>query len=168
MAFTTASLAKAREYAERMQGKMAKLREHAEEAIGNGIQVSEVGGAAFAFGYANGRWGEDGELKVLGVPADLGVGFALTGIAMFGGLGKYAEHGVNLGSGALASYAYRSGLELGQAAAQAESPTQPRQVRPGPVRAHMGAPGVPHVNVGWDGAQTYTVHEMPSQPGRDG
>jgi hypothetical protein len=123
MAFTSQSIAKARDYAERMSNKMARLREHAEEAIGNGIQVTEVGGSAFAFGYANGRWGEDGELKVLGVPADLGVGFALTGIAMFGGLGKYAEHGVNIGSGALAAYAYRAGHQLGESAAEKDTPT---------------------------------------------
>jgi hypothetical protein len=107
MAFTSQSLAKARDYAERMSHKMAKLREHAEEAIGNGILVTEVGGTSFAFGYANGRWGEDGEMKMLGVPVELGVGFALTGVAMFGGLGKYGEHGVNIGSGALASFVQR-------------------------------------------------------------
>ena len=49
MAFTSQSLAKARDYAERMSNKMAKLREHAEDAIGNGIQVTEVGGTSFAF-----------------------------------------------------------------------------------------------------------------------
>src|ERR1700689_4440354 len=117
MAFTSQSLSKAREYAERMQKRMATIRETAEKAVGDGIEVPEVGGAAFAFGYANGRWGEDGEMKMLGVPVDLGVGFALTGVAMFGGLGKYGEHGVNIGSGALAAYAYRSGYQLGQSAA---------------------------------------------------
>jgi hypothetical protein len=158
MAFTSQSLAKAREYAERMQGKMAKLREHAEEAIGNGIQVTEVGGAAFAFGYANGRWGENGEIKALGVPVDLGVGFALTGIAMFGGLGKYAEHGVNVGSGALAAYGYRSGFQLGQDAASNTAPNASARKLTGvqTARARMASPPV---NVGWDG-QTFTVHEQ--------
>ena len=156
MAFTSQSLAKAREYADRMQGKMARLREHAEEAIGNGIQVTEVGGTAFAFGYANGRWGEDGEIKVLGVPVDLGVGFALTGIAMFGGLGKYGEHGVNIGAGALASYAYRAGHQLGADASDASSaPASSAKRMAAPTRPRM--PGA-NVNVGWDG-QTYTVHE---------
>jgi hypothetical protein len=161
MAFTSQSLAKAREYAERMSSKMAKLREHAEEAIGNGIQVTEVGGTAFAFGYANGRWGEDGEIKMLGVPVDLGVGFALTGIAMFGGLGKYAEHGVNIGSGALAAYGYRAGFQLGQDAATdsakpaaAKRTSAPKQ----PTRSMNG----PSVSVGWDG-QTYAVHEQQQQ-----
>ena len=158
MAFTSQSLAKAREYAERMQGKMARLRDTAEEAIGNGILVTEVGGTAFAFGYANGRWGEDGEIKVLGVPVDLGVGFALTGIAMFGGLGKYGEHGVNIGSGALAAYAYRAGHQLGADASDSDvKATTARRMSGVPARARMGAP----VNVGWEG-QTYTVHEHPA------
>ena len=160
MAFTSQSLAKAREYADRMSTKMAKLREHAEEAVGNGIQVTEVGGTAFAFGYANGRWGDDGEIKFLGVPVDLGVGFALTGIAMFGGLGKYGEHGVNVGSGALAAYAYRVGAQLGSDAASTDA-ARPNAAlrRAGTPKGRMNAP----VSVGWDAStqgQTYTVHEQ--------
>ena len=155
MAFTTQSLSKAREYAERMQKRMATIRQTAEKAIGDGIEVTEVGGAAFAFGYANGRWGEDGEVKLLGVPLDLGVGFALTGIAMFGGLGDYREHGVNIGSGALAAYAYRSGFQLG-ADAGADSPKSARRAN---VAAPAASPALrPAVSVGWDG-QTYAVRE---------
>lgn len=165
MAFTHQSLAKAREYAERVQNKMAKLREHAEEAIGSGIQVSETTGACFAFGYANGRWGEDGELKIAGVPADLGVGFALTGIAMFGGLGKHTEHGVNVGAGALAAYAYRSGYQLGAEAAQGDGRVAPPAVRKAAAPRAQMSPGPASVNVGWDG-QTYTVHE-PAHAGRE-
>lgn len=153
MAFTSQSLSKAREYAERMQKRMSTIRQTAEKAIGDGIEVTEVGGAAFAFGYANGRWGDDGEVKLLGVPLDLGVGFALTGIAMFGGLGEYREHGVNIGSGALAAYGYRSGFQLGAAAGQ-DSPHAARR-----VNAPAGNPALrPAVSVGWDG-QTYAVHE---------
>jgi hypothetical protein len=156
MAFTSQSLSKAREYADRMREKMSKIREHAEEAVGNGIQVTEVGGTAFAFGYANGRWGEDGEIKVLGIPVDLGVGFALTGVAMFGGLGKYGEHGVNVGSGALAAYAYRSGYQLGAHASEEDA--QPKATKAsmrGGAAPRMGAP----VNVGWEG-QAYAVQEV--------
>jgi hypothetical protein len=159
MAFTSQSLAKARDYAERMSHKMAKLREHAEEAIGNGILVTEVGGTSFAFGYANGRWGEDGEMKMLGVPVDLGVGFALTGVAMFGGLGKYGEHGVNIGSGALAAYAYRSGYQLGQDAANDDA--KPGAARKRNAQATPARLNTPPVSTGWDPhGQTYTVHEQ--------
>jgi len=118
MAFDTKSIAKAREYVERARDKMARIREHAEEAIGTGIQIAEVGGTAFGFGYANARFGENGEVQVMGVPADLGVAVALHGVAFMGGLGKYAEHGHNVGTGALASYAYRTGFQLGATAAQ--------------------------------------------------
>jgi hypothetical protein len=161
MAFTSQSIAKARDYAERMSNRMAKIREHAEEAVGNGIQVTEVGGTAFAFGYANGRWGEDGEIKFLGVPVDLGVGFALTGVAMFGGLGKYGEHGVNIGSGALASYAYRAGHQLGADASSGDTANAAAARRGGSApRPRMSAAPV---SVGWDPSthgHTYTVHEQ--------
>jgi hypothetical protein len=99
MAFDTKSIAKAREYVDKAREKMARIREHAEEAIGTGIQIAEVGGTAFGFGYANARWGQNGEVKVMGVPADLGVAVALHGVAFMGGLGKYSEHGHNVGSG---------------------------------------------------------------------
>ena len=156
MAFTSQSLSKAREYADRMQKRMASIRQTAEKAVGDGIEVTEVGGAAFAFGYANGRWGEDGEMKMLGIPVDLGVGFALTGIAMFGGLGEYREHGVNIGSGALAAYGYRSGFQLGADAAS-NTPRAARVNAP-PVRARMNQPAV---SVGWDGqGQTFAVQEQ--------
>ena len=156
MAFTSQSLSKAREYAERMQKRMATIRETAEKAVGDGIEVTEVGGAAFAFGYANGRWGQDGEMKMLGIPVDLGVGFALTGIAMFGGLGEYREHGVNIGSGALAAYGYRSGFQLGADAAS-NSPRAARASTAPPVRARMNQPAV---SVGWEQGHQYTVHEQ--------
>jgi hypothetical protein len=120
MAFTTMSVAQARELADSAENKyktieraMLKLREKAEGAIGTGIQVAEVSGSAFAWGYANGRWGENGELTLGGMPVDLGVAVALHGVAFLGGLGKYAEHGHNLGTGALAACAYRTGSMMG-------------------------------------------------------
>ena len=145
MAFNSQSLAKTQEYLERMQTRMAKVRQHAETSMGQAIQSAEVTGTAFAFSYANQRWGgEAGEIKVLGLPIDLGIGFALTGLALMGGLGKYTEHGVNIGSGALASYAVRSGAQLGlQAASDGPAPASFRQ----PAARMGGAP----VNVGWDG-----------------
>ena len=113
------TLGEAKEALTRAKHAMGRVREKAEEAIGSGLEVAEVGGTAFGFGYVNGRWGGDeGEMKVFGLPVDLGVGIALTGVSMFGGFGKYAEHGVNVGAGAIASYAYRAGHQLGSDAAQ--------------------------------------------------
>jgi hypothetical protein len=155
MAFNTQSLAKMQDHLERMQGRMAKVREHAEASVGLAIQATEVGGTAFAFGYANGRWGEDGELKVLGLPVDLGVGFALTGLSLLGGLGKYAEHGNNVGSGAIAAFAYRSGMQMGAQAAEASSGATPertsmRMGAPPFTAARMGGTPANQVNVGWE------------------
>ncbi len=118
MAFTVKSVAQAKEMWERAQGKMERLREQAESAIGTGIQMAEVSGAAFGFGYANGRWGENGELAIGGVPVDLGAAVVLHGTAFLGGFGKYSEHGHNLGTGALAACAYRTGAQIGASAAQ--------------------------------------------------
>src|SRR5215471_7564545 len=113
MAFNM-TLSEAKEALERARNAMARVREKAEGAIGQGIEVAEVGGTAFGFGYANAKWGgDDGELKMFGIPVDLGVGIAMTGVAMFGGFGRYGEHGVNVGAGAIASYAYRTGYQLG-------------------------------------------------------
>ena len=159
MAFTSQALAKTEEALTRTREKMARLKETAEEAIGNGIQVTEVGGTAFLMGLANAKWGEDGEIKVLGVSLDLGVGFALTGVAMFGGLGKYAEHGVNVGSGALAAYAYRSGFQLGTEWAEEDDDAdhQPKQSAKKTSAQRSQLNGRSAVMSGEPG-QTYTVY----------
>jgi hypothetical protein len=155
MGFNTQSLSKMQEHLERAQARMAKVREHAEASVGQAIQTTEVGGTAFAFGYANARWGENGELKVLGLPVDLGVGFALTGLSLMGGLGKYAEHGNNIGSGAIAAFAYRSGMQMGAQAADAANGgaaerTSMRMGAPPVNAARMGGMPVNQVNVGWE------------------
>jgi hypothetical protein len=155
------SVAEAREALSRARNAMAKVREQAEEAIGHGIEVAEVGGAAFGFGYANGRWGQDGEIKVLGLPLDLGTGIALTGVAMLGGLGQYTEHGINVGAGAIAAYAYRTGYQLGQSGASDTEDMRMRQMQFRPAPSRMGAPQQ-HVATAGEWApngQAYTVVE---------
>lgn len=159
------TLSEAKEALTRAKSAMGRVREKAEEAIGSGIEVAEVGGTAFGFGYANGRWGGDeGEVKVFGLPVDLGVGIAMTGVAMFGGFGKYAEHGVNVGAGAIASYAYRAGHQLGSDAAQ-DTPTSSKTNSKAAFAAPNGARGaMPRAGTTtageWDShAQTYTVFE---------
>ena len=158
MSFNTMSLKRAREYVERAREKMAKVREHAEEAIGQGIQIAEVSGTAFGFGYAHARWGgAKGQVEVLGVPADLGVAVALHGVAFMGGLGKYAEHGHNVGTGALASYSYRIGSQFGtEAAKHAPAKAGPANyVQTSTPGTFNGAPQ--HAVAGYD-ATPYTVH----------
>jgi hypothetical protein len=157
------TLSEAKEALTRAKSAMGRVREKAEEAIGSGIEVAEVGGTAFGFGYANGRWGGDeGEVKVFGLPVDLGIGVALTGVAMFGGFGKYAEHGVNVGAGAIASYAYRAGHQLGSDAAQdSPSTTNSKASFSAPAGARGAMPRASTSTAGeWDShGQTYTVFE---------
>ena len=116
MSFNTQSLSKMRDLYEGARNRMAKMKEQSEAIIGEGLKVVEVSGSAFALGYANERYGKGGELMVAGVPVDLGVGVGLLGVTLFGGLGKYAEHGANVAAGALAAFGYRSGAEMGRAA----------------------------------------------------
>jgi hypothetical protein len=161
------TLGEAKEALTRAKSAMGRVREKAEEAIGSGIEVAEVGGTAFGFGYANGRWGGDGgEVKVFGVPVDLGVGIALTGVSMFGGFGKYGEHGINVGAGAIASYAYRSGHQLGSDAAQSSDSTNSSTTRasfaaPAARAAMPRGAAASHATAGeWDShGQSYTVFE---------
>jgi hypothetical protein len=159
------TLSEAKEALTRAKSAMGRVREKAEEAIGSGIEVAEVGGTAFGFGYANGRWGGDeGEVKVFGLPVDLGVGIAMTGVAMFGGFGKYGEHGVNVGAGAIASYAYRAGHQLGSDAAQDSSSTNHQTSKASfarPAAARGAMPSASTTTAGeWDShGQTYTVYE---------
>ena len=122
MAFTAAKAAHAAEIIQRAKAQMAKVRETTEEAIGDGLLAVEAGATAFGLGYANMRWGgEHGEMRVLGMPVDLGVATALGGLAAIGGFGKYREHGRNVGVGALALFAGRMGSEAGAKAAHNDS-----------------------------------------------
>ena len=166
MAFTAQALEEAQDGWRRAKEKLSRFREKAEVGIGQAIQATEVSGTAFALGYANGKWGEDGELTVAGVPVDLGVGIALTGVAMFGGLGKYAEHGVNVGSGALAAAAYRTGFQLGQESASSDDTGDSQQQKSSSARKTVAQAAArrtingagQQVSVGSDG-RTVTVHE---------
>jgi hypothetical protein len=161
MAFNM-TLSEAKEALERARNAMARVREKAEGAIGQGIEVAEVGGTAFGFGYANAKWGgDDGELKMFGIPVDLGVGIAMTGVAMFGGFGRYGEHGVNVGAGAIASYAYRTGYQLGSDSASSSTSATPRAAFGPPPAARAAMPPRTATTAGeWDShGQTYTVYE---------
>jgi hypothetical protein len=121
MAFTAAKAAQAAEIVQRAKAQMAKVRETTEEAIGDGLLAVETSATAYGLAYANMRWGEHGEMRVLGMPVDLGVATALGGLAALGGFGKYKEHGRNIGVGALALFAGRMGAEAGAKAARDDS-----------------------------------------------
>ena len=159
------TLGEAKDALTRAKHAMGRVREKAEEAIGSGIEVAEVGGTAFGFGLANGKWGgEDGEIKMFGIPVDLGVGIALTGVSMFGGFGRYAEHGVNLGAGAIAAYSYRTGFQLGSESADTTHASSTKKASFAAPQARAAMPrgnAASHTTAGeWDSqGQTYTVYE---------
>ncbi len=129
MAFTLTNVSQAREMVEQAQKKveraqttLEKFKDKAEGAMATGLKIAEVGGTASAFGYVNGRWGENGELAVVGMPVDLGTAVAMHTVAFLGGFGKYAEHGHNIGTGALAACGYRTAAAAGaKAAAEAKA-----------------------------------------------
>ncbi|MFI4971184.1 MAG: hypothetical protein ACHP7H_00775 [Hyphomicrobiales bacterium] len=104
----------------RMEARLHNLKKKAEKSIEQTLAIVEVNAATFAWGYVNERFGDKTdelglhEYKLAGVPVDLGVGLALLGISLFGGLGKYDEHGLNLGNGSTSAFSYRLGGELGR------------------------------------------------------
>ncbi len=156
------TLGEAKEALSRAKNAMSKVREKAEEAIGQGIEVTEVGGTAFGFGFANAKWGgDDGELKMFGIPVDLGVGIALTGVSMFGGFGRYGEHGVNVGAGAIAAYAYRTGYQLGSDTSASDGTTTTQSSFRSTAAPRRMPSAQSHTTAGqWDPhGQTYTVYE---------
>jgi hypothetical protein len=141
------SAAKVKEVYERLQSRMHSFRKNSEKQIERGFTILENNGALFAWGYANERWGKTAdvtsglnEITIVGVPADLGVGLGLLGLSFFGGLGKYAEHGVNLGNGSTGAFAYRMGADLGRKGAQHATTTSgaPAQMSAGAARVPVG------------------------------
>jgi hypothetical protein len=94
--------------------RMQKIRDRASEQMGHVVQTLEVSTSAFAFGFARGAWAQPGQdVAVMGVPIDLAAGLAGHALALFGGLGRYADDTHNLSDGALASYATALGLKMG-------------------------------------------------------
>ena len=65
------------------------------------------------------------------MPADLLSGGALLALSFFGGLGKYGEHGVNLGNASTGAFSYRMGIEMARKSESAASPKTSGQLRSG-------------------------------------
>lgn len=110
------ALMQAIERADRAENKLAKEAEQRKDMMGRAISIAETAAGVFGFSYANGRWADDGELKVMGVPVDLGVGLVCYGLGFFGAFGKWDEHLIDFGTGALGSYLARLGSHMGAAA----------------------------------------------------
>jgi hypothetical protein len=125
------ALARVKQLQERLTSRMANFKKTNEKRIGQAFAIVEVNGGLAAWGYANERWGtappDDPiglrEVKVMNVPADLVVGLGLLGVSLFGGFGKYDEHGLNLGNASTGSFSYKLGAEAGRRAATKASQT---------------------------------------------
>jgi hypothetical protein len=162
MSFTTATLAEARSYAERARAKMREFRTENSKKIAAGVAAVETTGTAYAFGFLNGRFGgEKGEMSIGGVvPVDLLAGTALHALAFFNGLDdEQAPHAHSIGTGALASCAYRYGHRLGETMAINAG------AKAGPV-ALGGAPPYPQISgaprvMSTPSGQQYTVVQHP-------
>lgn len=163
MALTREKAEQAAEMLERAKARMSKVRESTEEAIGDGLLAVEASATSYGLAYANMRWGEEGELKVLGVPVDVGIATALGGLSAFGALGKYKEHGRNVAVGALSLVAGRMGADAGAKAAREDSDDAYKKTlagggkNAGTIGAGAGAGATS--GAGAAGGQTYVVAE---------
>ena len=125
------SIHRVKEAYDSLKNRMGRIRKESERTIERALQVVETAGTCGAWGYVNGRWGTvsqhdanaQKEVQLLGVPADIGTGVVLLGVSFFGGLGKYDEHGFNVGTGSASAFAYRMGNELGEKAGAAHPRT---------------------------------------------
>ena len=85
-----------------------------------GAKILETVVPAAAFSYMNAR-SAGGEMKIGPVPVDLAAGLGLALLSLFDVVGGWDEDFLNLGIGALSSYAARTGAAFGAAAAAASS-----------------------------------------------
>lgn len=120
--FSPATRERLETYRQKYSHVIAKAREVSDTVT----ETIEVAGTAFGFAWAEGRYGEDkttffgdkdasgAPVAGTGVPASLLVGLA-GHIVIFSGMdGGYAKHIRNISDGALAHYAVKAGLKLGQ------------------------------------------------------
>ena len=118
------SMSRVKELQERLLSRMHNMKKKAEKSIGAAIATVEINGGLAGWGYVNERFGDapaddPGGLKehaVMKVPTDLAVGLGLIGVSLFGGLGKYEEHGLNLGNASTGAFSYRLGAQAGRKA----------------------------------------------------
>ena len=103
-------IGKMHERVQSLQNRIAKIKDKTEEATAKFVRSCEVGGAAFASGVIQGRFGG---MEIMGVPVELGAGIALNVLGYFGAAGKHSDHLINIGDGALAGYLSATGRGLG-------------------------------------------------------
>lgn len=98
---------------EQLKGKIAGIKKKTEHVVEKFVRTTEVSGAAFAMGIANGRSNDPDGVNIGGVPIDLGAGISLQVLGYLGAAGKHSDHLNNLGDGCLAHYAAIMGRGVG-------------------------------------------------------
>lgn len=119
-----ADLIKAAQGGERAIKTAKKSEASIETAVGQFVASAEICGTALLCGFAHATLGEEGELRLFGVPVDMAIGVAgnLTALAF----GKYSHHVAAIANGGAASYATRLGLHLGAKSASTKIPAELR------------------------------------------
>ena len=97
---------------------MARARDKARETMGEVVTTMEAGVAAFGFGWARGRYAEDGELEVFGVPVDLATGLGLKALSFAEQFDRYDQDASAFGQGALDAWLTSQGVRFGMEARQ--------------------------------------------------
>jgi hypothetical protein len=95
-----------------LRARLHNIKEKSEAFLDDALLLIEVWGGAFASGFANEKWGTNGELEVMGVPADLLLGVAGGGLSLAGAFGKHHSHALNVSAGIGSGWFYRLGANL--------------------------------------------------------
>lgn len=128
--------------AQKLAKRVASAREEGEKVAGKILDSVETGGTAAALGYAHFAYGKNGELSMVGVPADLAV--AVAGHVAAFAVGKHERHLENIANGAFALWAGRYGMKLGASALAKRTGAGALGARPATVVNMPGAAvGVP-------------------------
>jgi hypothetical protein len=117
--------------------------------------VLEVGGTAGVLGFVNARFGQGGQMSLLGVPIDLVAALTGLGAAWFGWAGDYDRDAEMIGAGALASYLNRLGAGYG---ASMKAQTGLQEITAGDSPALLGAHAGQRQAI--HGGKQYVVSEM--------
>jgi hypothetical protein len=115
--------------------------------------VLEVGGTAGFLGFANARWGTNGQLALLGVPSELWVALLGLGASWFNFAGEYRRDAEMIGAGALAGYLSKLGTNYGT---QMKAQSSGQEIT-GMSPAQLGGQQVGQAY----GGRRYVVSEMP-------
>jgi len=109
--FGMGELAKLRAKAARLQNATKRVREKAGEVVNNVVRTGEVSASAFAFGYAQQRFGRE-KMEVGGLHLAL-LGGTAAHVLSFMGISDGAEpHLRAIGDGALATYFFTLGRDV--------------------------------------------------------